>query len=241
MQLSQRQDAHDYGRVDPIWCNATTTADYDNGDLWIYWLVISNISSNGTSQQLAAAAWLLFSTACVGKATTGAMRACGNYICLRQERSNGGVWILGLIMTWFIIHFEAINHQAASSGRSLLLQYGLLQAAHPSWVVELAVVCMHASWLCDPGPPNPRGQLGPVYQLLLAAACCPACCRFVLLLLLLHVCRLPCRCNVQTGPYHFTRNMCWKLLRVRKCVMTLVGYTMGHQASGIMRTTAVVL
>jgi hypothetical protein len=41
VQLSQRQDAYDNGSVDPIWCNATATAAYGNGDLWIYWLVIS--------------------------------------------------------------------------------------------------------------------------------------------------------------------------------------------------------
>jgi hypothetical protein len=41
VQLSQRQDAHDYGSVDQIWCNAATTAAYGNGDFWIYWLVIS--------------------------------------------------------------------------------------------------------------------------------------------------------------------------------------------------------
>ena len=149
-------------------------------------LVGDLLPSNGTSQQLAAAAWLPFSTACVSKATTGAMRACGNYICLRQERSNGGVWIMGSIMTWVIIHFEAINHQAASSGRLLLLQYGLFQATHASWVVGLAVVCMHASWLCDPGPPNHGANWGRSTKcylqllgvLLAAVLYCCCCCTF---------------------------------------------------------------
>jgi hypothetical protein len=158
------------------------------------------------------------------------MRACGNYICLRQERSNGHG-------SSFASKQSTTKQLAAAGCCSCNMAYSKVHMQVGWWIWRLCACMQVGCVILDHQTTEPTGAGLPSATCSCLVSCLLPFCTAVAAARLQVALQVLC----SNQAIYFTGDVCWTLLQVHKCVMMMVGYTMGHQASGLMRPPAVVL